>query len=99
MKKGRINRIDGNHIELQKNKKLEPSSHPSHPSHFAIVADNASLSDIDSCNKIEYNLDNANPQQIQLKHSPFAEIYTDKINLKEIEDKANRGSNVNLSTK
>lgn len=51
-----------------------------------MVEENSGFSDVEICNKIEYNTDNANRKQIQIKHSSFADIYTDEINLKDIED-------------
>jgi replicative DNA helicase Mcm len=78
------NGIGKGNIKIQKIEKLKPSSHPSHPSHSIMIADNSNLSEIDICNKLEYKPDDiGHQQQIQLKHSPFADIYTDKINLKD----------------
>ncbi len=86
--------IDKDNTKLQKNEKLEP---PSPPSYSTSLVANSETNN----NQTELYLNNVEQQQqpqIQLKHSAFADIYTDETILKETEEKAKQGPNVDLPT-
>ena len=75
-----ITENSSNHVYLQKFAKSEPSSHSSHSSHTSVnTLENPSNNDqyIKDYQKNPDTIKDIQQQQIQLKHSSYAEIFTD----------------------